>query len=61
MSSWNYRIVRDGECLFLTEVYNNDEGEPDGYLPDGATFGCIEKDEGRQGNHYGFRDGFEQC
>jgi hypothetical protein len=49
MSHWNYRIVREEQMLFLTEVYYNDEGKPDGYLPDGATFKCIEEEEGQEG------------
>jgi hypothetical protein len=51
MSHWNYRLVRvqsdAGAALILTEVYYDDAGKPNGYIPDGCTFVC-EDEEGRE-------------
>ena len=49
MSHWHYRIVRDGEALLLAQVHFDENGSPTGYTVDGATFGCIEAEEGRAG------------
>ena len=49
MSHWNYRIVRENGALFLTEVYYDDDGKPNGYIPDGCHFACVEEEEGREG------------
>jgi hypothetical protein len=49
MGHWHYRIVRDGEALLLAQVHFDENGSPTGYTVDGATFGCIEAEEGRAG------------
>jgi hypothetical protein len=49
MSHWHYRIVRDGEALLLAEVHFDENDNPTGYTVDGATFGCIEAEKGREG------------
>jgi len=45
MSSWNYRVLDFGTYKALHEVYYDDEGAPDGWTEQPATFVC-DDDEG---------------
>jgi hypothetical protein len=32
MSTWNYRILNDGNNWWISEVYYDNEGKPEGYI-----------------------------